>query len=56
MHRESLWEDLCSRAGSIISPSWHGDVLAEREAAVKNGEDHFEDWGTAKRNIKQHIR
>lgn len=29
---ESLWDDLCGRAGVISSPDWHEDVLAEREA------------------------
>ncbi len=52
---ESLWEDLCSRAGGVVSPAWHEDVLAQRDAANKRGEDAFEDWDEAKRNIKNKI-
>ena len=52
---ESIWDDLCSRAESVASPPWHWDLLAEREAAVQRGEDEFEDWETAKRNIKKEI-
>jgi hypothetical protein len=52
---ESLWEDLCSRAGVITSPAWHGDVLAEREAMYERGDDEFEDWEEAKRNIKNQV-
>ena len=52
---ESLWEDLCSRAGGVASPDWHKDVLAERDAANKLGEDKFEDWNEAKRNIRNKI-
>ena len=52
---ESLWEDLCSRAGGVASPDWHEGVLAERDAANKRGEDAFEDWDEAKRNIRNKI-
>jgi len=52
---ESLWDDLCSRADGMASPAWHGDVLAEREATTKRGEDGFEDWEAAKRNIRSKI-
>ena len=52
---ESLWDDLCNRAGGITSPAWHGDVLAEREAMHERGDDAFEDWEDAKRNIKNKV-
>ncbi len=52
---ESLWDDLCSRAGVVTSPPWHGDVLAEREAMLEQGKDEFEDWEQAKRNIKNQV-
>jgi hypothetical protein len=52
---ESIWDDLCARADSMPSPPWHREVLAEREAAIRCGEDKFEDWETAKRNIKNQI-
>jgi hypothetical protein len=52
---ESLWDDLCSRAGVITSPTWHGDILAEREAMHEQGNDQFEDWEQAKRTIKNQV-
>ncbi len=52
---ESLWDDLCSRADSMPSAPWHGEVLAEREAAQERGEDAFEDWDTAKRKITKDV-
>jgi hypothetical protein len=35
---ESLWEDLCRNASETLSPSWHADVLAQREEAASVGE------------------
>jgi len=52
---ESLWDDLCSRAGVLTSPPWHGEVLAEREAMQQRRDDEFEDWEDAKRNIKKKV-
>ena len=52
---ESLWDDLCNRAGVITSPAWHGDALAERETMLGRGEDQFEDWEEAKRNINNQV-
>ena len=52
---EALWDDLCSRAGGVASPAWHEDVLAERSAMLERGEDRFEDWETAKREIRNKV-
>ena len=52
---ESLWEDLCSRADSMASPAWHGEALADREAAIDGGNDHFQDWEVAKQDIENTI-
>ena len=52
---ESLWDDLCNKAGGVSSPAWHEDVLAERAAMQKRGEDAFEDWDAAKRSIRSKI-
>ena len=52
---ESLWDDLCSKAGVITSPAWHESVLAEREAIQQRGEDKFDDWESAKRNIRNRV-
>ena len=52
---ELLWDDLCSKAASVSSPAWHEDVLAERDAMQKRGDNEFEDWDAAKRNIRTKI-
>jgi Putative addiction module component len=52
---ELLWDDLCSKAGGMSSPAWHEDVLAERQAMQERGDDQFEDWDAAKRNIRNKI-
>ena len=48
---ETIWEDLCKKADSLKSPSWHGDILKERERLLNNGEDEFVDWEKAKKDI-----
>lgn len=50
---ESLWEDLCSRAEGLPAPSWHGEILAEREAILTSGGETAEDWETAKKAIRE---
>jgi len=49
---ESLWDDLCSRAGGVTSPDWHGEILEQRDSAHSRGEDGFQDWEATKRNIR----
>jgi hypothetical protein len=53
---ELLWNDLCQRAEGLASPSWHEDVLVERESSVARGNDTFDDWETAKRMIRKQTR
>lgn len=50
---ERLWEDLSRRPADLISPEWHGDVLAQREAAVQEGRSTFVDWQTAKKRLRE---
>lgn len=52
---ESLWDDLCSKAGVMSSPAWHEDILADSEAMQERGDDEFEDWEAAKRNITNKV-
>ena len=52
---ESIWTDLTSKPADVPSPSWHGDVLAERSAAVARGDAVAEDWEAAKSSIRQHL-
>lgn len=52
---ESLWDDLCSKAEAMSSPAWHEDILTERDAMQRRGDDEFEDWEAAKRNIRTKV-
>jgi len=38
---EQLWDALCRDAEDMPSPSWHGDVLADRKARAQRGEAKF---------------
>jgi len=48
---ELLWEDLSNNAPDFSSPSWHGDLLKQRAADLKQGKDEFVDWKDAKRDL-----
>lgn len=52
---ESLWDDLCAHAETMSSPTWHEDVLAERDTRQERGDDEFEDWEAAKTNIRNKV-
>lgn len=53
---ETLWEDLSRHAGDIAVPSWHYDVLADREIAVREGTESFIDWETAKNQVRNSVK
>jgi hypothetical protein len=53
---ERLWAELSRRPGDIPSPDWHGDVLAEREAAVREGRTAFADWDDAKKRLRERFK
>ena len=50
---ERLWDDLSRRPEDVPSPQWHGDVLAERIAAVRDGRTDFVNWDDAKRRLRE---
>jgi hypothetical protein len=52
---EDLWDDLCRRSNEVLSPDWHHDVLAERELNIRVSEAVFEDWGNAKKRIRESL-
>lgn len=52
---ETIWDDLCKKSESIPSPSWHKNILKEREKAIKNGKEEFIDWNEAKKQIEDKI-
>jgi hypothetical protein len=49
---EMLWADLSRNEAQIESPAWHENVLRDREARIKSGEEKFLDWETAKKHLR----
>ena len=49
---EALWEDLSRNPDTLESPSWHEDVLRERQQRLSDGESSFMDWEQAKAYIR----
>lgn len=52
---ETIWDDICHSSEDFSSPSWHEDVLKEREAKLSNGEDQLIDWSDAKAKLRANI-
>jgi putative addiction module component (TIGR02574 family) len=52
---ERLWSNLSRRPEEIPSPEWHGEVLAERIAAVREGRTEFVDWDAAKKRLRDRL-
>ena len=53
---ETIWEDLCQRAGSLSSPDWHSQLLQEREAGIKEGSEDFISLEKAKELVHRSTR
>jgi hypothetical protein len=53
---EALWEDLARSPESIESPAWHEEVLDERRQRIADGKARFDDWETAKVEIRNKSR
>lgn len=52
---ESIWDNLCEKGDNFLSPSWHKDVLAERENHLAQGKEMVHDWSDAKKRIRESI-
>ena len=48
---EEIWADLSRNPDNIPVPQWHLDLLREREHLVEEGQAHYVDWETAKKQI-----
>ena len=55
-NQEMLWADLVETAGSTLSPDWHGEVLAAREAAFASGDEESIDWEAMKQEIYEELK
>jgi hypothetical protein len=53
---ERLWAELSRRTEEVPSPEWHGQVLAEREAAIREGRSAFVDWDDAKKRLRERYK
>jgi hypothetical protein len=49
---EALWASLSRKEQDIQSPPWHEQILKEREERVKSGQEKFENWEDAKRELR----
>lgn len=52
---EDLWTDLCRAEHQVVSPSWHGDVLAAREARIATGEARFSDLAEVQARLRRKL-
>ena len=52
---EDLWKDLTEDEQEFISPNWHEDVLKARAERVKSGKEQYEDWGSAKKKLRDRL-
>ena len=50
---ERLWDDLCRCPEEVPSPSWHEDILVEREKLVAEGKMGFIDLDEAVERIRK---
>ena len=53
---ELLWGDLCRSPETLVSPSWHEDVLSGREKRVREGRATFATFDEAKDRIRKSIK
>jgi len=53
---EALWQNLATNASEVVSPEWHGEVLAERDRLIASGEETFIDWETAKKQLREELQ
>jgi putative addiction module component (TIGR02574 family) len=53
---ERLWADLSRRPSDIPGSDWHGELLAERQAAVREGRSSFVEWEDAKSRLRDRLK
>jgi len=53
---EILWDDLGRTPQDVLSPAWHGEVLAAREKQLQNGQTGFIDFAEMCDRIKKEIK
>jgi len=53
---EALWVDLSRNQDNVPSPSWHEQILKEREERLKSGEEKLVDWEAAKQTLRDRLK
>ena len=53
---EALWQNLSTISSAVVSPEWHGDVLADRDRLIESGEETFIDWENAKKQLREELQ
>ena len=53
---ERLWEALSRCPNDVPVPEWHGDILAERQAAACNGRSEFVEWEAARQRLRERLQ
>jgi hypothetical protein len=53
---EALWQNLSTTSSVVVSPEWHGEVLAERDRLIESGEETFIDWENAKKQLREELQ
>jgi hypothetical protein len=48
---EEIWRDLSADEQEVESPSWHGEIIAERTAKVEEGKATFLTLGELKARL-----
>jgi len=49
---EELWVDLSRDESKFETPEWHAEVLRERAAEFKAGDETFLDWEEVKKQLR----
>ncbi len=53
---EMIWDDIIRECPDFSSPGWHADIIQERGARLKSGEDKLIDWDYAKKQLRNLIK
>ncbi len=53
---ERVWKSMAADDSQFDTPSWHLDVLQERENLIAAGKAKFSDWVTAKERIRKQVK
>ena len=53
---ETVWNDIVNNSPEFPSPKWHGEILKEREAKIKSGEEQTIAWEKAKSLLRKALK